>query len=273
MRHNIRFVPAIPLVFALALPLAGQHEKEGEISSNPAIGNPVAIEAGRKLFATGCAACHGADGQGGRGPNLREKVFWHPLDDGTLYNVIRKGVPGGGMPAADLPDDQVWQIAAFVRSLTAPAIDAAVPGDPAAGEALFWGKAGCQGCHSIRGRGGKLGPDLTNAGATRALPQLREDLLNPDADGAVGYRPVTVVLHNGETLKGVARSRTNYSLQLQDASGALHLLSMADVREMTLGNGSPMPKDYAQRLSRDEIQNLIAYLSRQSARRVEVSKK
>ena len=62
---------------AVALPLAAQNEKDKP--KNPAIGDPQAIEAGRKLFAAGCAACHGAEGQGGRGPNLYEQVFWHPL--------------------------------------------------------------------------------------------------------------------------------------------------------------------------------------------------
>src|ERR1051325_545960 len=144
-----------------------------------------------------------------------------------------------------------------------------VPGDASAGESLFWGKAGCATCHSIRGRGGKLGPDLTNAGATRPLPQLRQDILDPDAGGAADYRPITVKLRNGKTVQGVARNRTNYSLQILDAQGNLHLLSMADVQEITLGRGSPMPKDYASRLSSTELDNILAYLSRQSARPVE----
>src|SRR5262249_47583498 len=141
----------------------------------------------------------------------------------TLYSVIQKGIPAGGMPAAGLGEDQTWQVVAFVRSLTAPAIETVVPGSPPAGEALFWGKAGCGACHSIRGRGGKLGPDLTNAGATRPLPQLRQDILDPDAGGAAGYRTVKVVLRTGATLNGVARNFSNYSLQLQDAEGNLRM--------------------------------------------------
>src|SRR5581483_10797779 len=170
--HRLAF-----LTVAALLPLAAQHEQEGK-PPNPALRNPQSIEAGRKLFSGGCAACHGAEGQGGRGPNLRERIYWHPVDEETLYRVIQKGIPAGGMPAAGLNEDQTWQVVAFVRSLTAPAIETVVPGDAAAGEAVFWGKAGCGECHSIRGRGGKLGPDLTNAGATRPLPQLRQDIVD-----------------------------------------------------------------------------------------------
>jgi putative heme-binding domain-containing protein len=195
------------------------------------------------------------------------------VDEETLYRVISKGIPVGGMPAANLGEDQVWQVVAFVRSLTTPAIETAVPGDPAAGETVFWGKGGCGGCHSIMGKGGKLGPDLTNAGSTRPLPQLRQDILNPDSDGAIGYRTVTATLRNGKTVQGVARNRTNYSIQIQDASGNLHLLAAAEIKEMTVGKGSPMPKDYAKRLNKAEVDNLLAYLSRQSARPIEAGKK
>lgn len=264
-----------PLAFlsmTVMLPLVAQHENTGEKPKHPFLVDPHAIEAGRKLFAGGCAACHGGEGQGGRGPNLRERIYWHPVDEDTLYKVVQKGIPAGGMPAAQLSEDETWQVVAFVRSLTSPAIETVVPGDPAAGEVAFWGKAGCGECHSIRGRGGKLGPDLTNAGATRPLPQLRQDILDPDAGGATGYQSIAVVLRSGATLAGVARNRTDYSLAIQDANGGLHLLSMADIKEIKLGIGSPMPKDYGTRLSPAELDNLLAYLSRQSARPIETKK-
>jgi putative heme-binding domain-containing protein len=171
-----------------------------------------------------------------------------------------------------LNEDQTWQVVAFVRSLTSPAIETHVPGDPAAGEALFWGKAGCGECHSVRGRGGKLGPDLTNAGATRPLAQLRQGILDPDAGGVSGYQSVSVVLRSGITLTGIARNRTNYSLELQEANGSLYLLSMPEIREIKLAKASPMPKDYGERLSKSELDNILAYLSRQSARPIEATK-
>jgi putative heme-binding domain-containing protein len=260
------------LLFAPLL-LWGQHEKTGEESKHPFIGDPKAIEAGRKIFSTGCAACHGPEGQGGRGPNLLQSVYWHPLDDKTIYHAIQKGI-GGNMPAANLPEDQAWQVVAFVRALTSPAIETPLAsGDAQAGEALFWGKAGCGGCHRILGKGGALGPDLSNIGGTRALPQLRQAILDPDANGAPGYRSADVLLKSGQRIRGVARNHTNYSLQVQDKAGNIHLISMADVSELTVAKTSPMPKDYKQRLTKQEIDNLLAYLSRQSVRTVSPGKK
>lgn len=258
--------------FALAIPMAAQHEKEGEKARNPAIGDAKAIEAGAKLFAGGCAVCHGSEGQGGRGPNLRERVFWHPLDDPTLFKAVQKGV-GAAMPASNLPDDQAWQVVAYVVSLTSPAIDSPVVGDGGSGEQVFFGKGGCSGCHRVNGKGGQLGPDLSNIATMRSGAQMREAIEDPDADGAQGYRGVTVTLRGGKALKGVARNRTNYALQLQDAQGNLHLIQMADVTDMSMTKGSPMPKDYAKKLSKDEIGNLVAYLSRLSARGPEAAKK
>ena len=72
------------------------------------------------------------------------------------------------MPPLNLPEEHIWEIVTYVRALNAPAFESKVPGDAAAGDALFWGKAGCAG-HSIRGRGGFLGLDLSTIGLTRTV--------------------------------------------------------------------------------------------------------
>jgi cytochrome c oxidase cbb3-type subunit III len=137
------------------VPLLAQHVEGDKKSKHPAFSDPVAIAAGSKLFTNSCAGCHGPRGEGGRGPNLRNRGVWHTLDEQELFQTIQKGVPGADMPATNLPDDQIWQLAAFVRALSAPAIESKQPGDAAAGEALFWGKANCGNCHRVLGRGGK----------------------------------------------------------------------------------------------------------------------
>jgi putative heme-binding domain-containing protein len=254
------------------LSLLAQHDEKDKKVKHPAFKDPAAIAAGAKLFTGSCAGCHGPRGEGGRGPNLRNRGSWHSLDEDDLFQTIQKGIPGADMPATKLPDDQIWQLAAFVRALSAPAIEANPPGDAAAGETLFWGNAGCGGCHRVLGRGGMLGPDLSNVGALRPVDQLREAILDPDADGFRGYRGVTAVTKSGKKVEGVARDRTNYSVSILDKSGNIHLLPMSDVRQLDFSNHSPMPGDYKQRLSRQEIDNLVAYLSRLSVRPYEGSK-
>jgi putative heme-binding domain-containing protein len=77
---------------------------------------------------------------------------------------------------------------------------------------------------------------------------------------------VNILLKNGKTIEGIARNRSNYSLQVIDSRGALHLISMTDVKEIKVSDHSPMPDDYAKRLTRDEMRDLLAYLARQTAR-------
>ena len=258
------------LAFALfAVPLLAQHGRYLSDSHHPSIGNPQAIAAGTKLFMGSCAGCHGPDGGGGaRGPNLVRRSLWHPLSDDAIFQVIRKGVPGTDMPPTKLADEQTWNLVAFIHALTGPASTNPVPGDPAAGKAVYWGtKAGCSNCHAIRGQGGSMGPDLSNAGGSRPLAVIRESIVEPAKDlYFLGNEAATVLLKNGKTLNGVAKNRSNYSLQLVDAKGILHLISMSDVKQLTLSASTPMPLDYGTRLSKDELRDLLAYLAGQDTR-------
>ena len=254
----------------LAAPLAAQHGRyEGE-SNNPAIGDPQAIAAGEKLYARSCAGCHGPDGSGGRGPNLVQRPMWHPLSDEKVFSTIREGLPGAGMPPTNLSDDETWQLVAFIHALIGPAAENPAPGDAPAGEKVFWSeKAGCSNCHAIRGKGGRMAPDLTNIGGLRPLAVIKQAVLEP-SEGLymLGHEAVTVKLASGEAIRGVARNRNNYSLQVVDRQGKLHLISMRDVAEIEIREGSPMPGDYGSRLSAQELESLFAFLARQSLRGV-----
>ena len=233
---------------------------------NPPLKDPRMIASGQKLFGAACSGCHGKTGEGGRGPKLSEGGLIRRASDERLFSSIKNGIPGSDMPGFSLPEDQVWQIVAYLRSFSAPAIENSPPGDIPAGRILFHGKAGCTQCHMIRGHGGVLGPDLSNAGAARTVKQLRDSVLDPNARIAEGFRPAVVVTNSGVTLRGVAKNFDNYSLQLMDASGKLHLFDASELKSVKLEDTSPMPADYRQRLEAAEIDNLIAFLSAQAIR-------
>ena len=259
----------LPLIgVLLSTGLTAQHSQYLSDSKNPAIGNPKAIAAGAALWATSCTGCHGADGSGGRGPNLVRRTLWHPISDESIYRTIREGVPGTDMPPTKLSDEETWSLVAFVKSMTGPASENKVAGSPEAGGQIFRGtKAGCSNCHSIRGEGGRIGPDLTDIGASRPVAVLKESILDPSKGlHMAGQEAITVNLKNGKQIQGIARNRNNYSLQVVDRTGNLHLLSMLDVASLTISARSPMPDDYGRRLSPQELQDLIAFLARQTVR-------
>jgi putative heme-binding domain-containing protein len=219
------------------------------------------LQAGKQIYMGSCSGCHGATGEGSQGPSLLSGRASR-LPDGTLLNSIKNGLPGTSMPNFPMADEKVLQVAAFVRSLTAPASATPVGGDPERGRQLFFGSGRCSTCHMILGRGGYPGPDLSDIGAERTVPQLKESLMKPSARIANGYRSVTAVLKSGITVEGVAKNYNNYSVQILDKAGKLHLLSRDEVAKLDIMDASLMP---AVSDANDAL-DLIAFLARQSKR-------
>jgi glucose/arabinose dehydrogenase len=85
---------------------------------NTLAGQHAAVEAGAKLYAAYCSACHGATGQGsGNIPSVSQGPT-QSAPDGEVFWFITTGSPGNGMPAwGSLSEEQRWQIVAYLKSL------------------------------------------------------------------------------------------------------------------------------------------------------------
>lgn len=256
--------------FVAALSLSAQqlpHEAGDQMAAASLyINDAAAIKAGEESYKLVCSGCHGISAEGGRGPNLITGRNVRRSSDEELFDIIKNGIAGSDMPPSPLPDGKVWQITAYVRNLSAPAYRQPIEGDAAAGKALYYGKAGCTNCHMIRGEGGYLGPDLTNIGMTSNLAQLREGVLDVNKRFAKGFRPVIVTTKDGKQIKGVAKNNSNYSLQLLDGDGRLHLIDKRDLQEASFQEDSWMPDNYGDRLSESEQEDLFAFLAQQTIR-------
>lgn len=260
----------------LVASISAQDKPPEKKITNPFGKDKAAAEAGRAQFNSGCAVCHGPTGQGGRGSRLSDIERVQKMADARMFEVIREGVAGTQMPPSSLSDNQIWQMVSFIRSLNLSAVEQDVPGDSSAGETLFFASGQCSGCHMIRGRGGLIGPDLSNVGARRSADKLRKSIETPDAFVEPGYAKVEVVTHAGQRISGVAKNNSNYSIQVLDAQGKFHFLLKKDLKSLTHYKRSLMPTPS---LSEADKQNLLAYLSRQSletpaerARRIEHGK-
>jgi PQQ-dependent dehydrogenase (methanol/ethanol family) len=242
------------LLAILLLPLAlfGQ-------TASPAAAAQV-IE-GKKIFAQSCAGCHGADTYGtDRAPGLSGSRRVRARTVEQLHNLVLHGIPAAGMPAFNFPPEQLDSVVAFVHSLNTAAFETPVAGNAEAGKQLFYESSHqCSACHMVNGRGSGTGPDLSTVGREMTVEEIEGVLLHPDARITPGYDLVTVHLQSGGSLRGFARGRTNFDIQLQDLKGQLHLLHSPEIKSVQKEEHSLM-KPWSG--APDELQDLVAYLSR-----------
>jgi glucose/arabinose dehydrogenase len=99
------------------LPFHGAPASASSVA-NPYSGQASAVNAGGALYATHCASCHGASGQGtGNIPSLSHGDA-QQATDGALFWFITKGDIANGMPSwAALPEQQRWQIVSYLKAL------------------------------------------------------------------------------------------------------------------------------------------------------------
>lgn len=87
------------------------------------------LSEGKRLFGWfNCTGCHG-NGGGGSGPPLMDAKWIYGGNIENIVATIREGRPNG-MPSfrGKIPDNQIWQIAGYVRSLSGNAAQDAAPG-------------------------------------------------------------------------------------------------------------------------------------------------
>jgi len=143
---------------------------------NPFADKPEAVRAGKLIYGQMCAGCHGARGDGGRGPAVNKGVFKRGNEDAALFNVVKNGITGTAMPSLGLADDEVWQVVSYMRSMSTDSEK--IAGNAEVGEQVFSGKGGCTSCHMVNGFGSRFAPDLSTIGNLKA-DELRKLILKP----------------------------------------------------------------------------------------------
>ena len=249
----------------VSVAVLAQQPKQASGNTNPLGHTEQSIKQGQEIYNDNCTVCHGLNGAAGdRGPGLGGGRDYVRRKDQAIFDAIQNGIPGTAMPPSGLEPMNIWKVVAYIRSLRATASDAFVAGDVAHGEQIFWSKGGCGQCHMILGRGGILGPDLSNIGGEQTLQHISDSLTKVPQQIPVGYQPVEVVTANGQRLSGIAKNDNNFSLQLLDSHGRLQLFTRDELREVIYQKRSLMPSDFDKTLTSSELQNLLAYLSRQA---------
>ena len=243
------------LVFLFAWTSFGQQSDEAR---SPAAGGASA------LFASDCGVCHGSDGRGGeRAPNIATDREMVNLSDARLQDILSKGVLASGMPAFGfLGQDKVKALVQYLRVLqgVAGAGKSQLPGDPGAGEQVFFGAAACSNCHMVSGRGGFLGEDLSAYAKGRSPEGVRAAILHPESNRGDAGHMVQVTAAGHKTYQGLVRSRDNFNLVLQSEDGAFHSIARSEVQQLTTSKQPLMPQDYGSKLDDKQIDDLVSYL-------------
>ena len=224
------------------------------------------LERGRQLFQGQCARCHGMGGAGGTGPSLNRSLGRAP-DDQALFSIIKEGIPTTEMPRAwQMIDGEIWQVAGYVRSL-GRMTRVLLLGEPERGKRLYETKGQCATCHIVRGRGGSLGPDLTEVGVRRGVGYLRSTLLNPGADkardssGYISFLVMHVVTQDGREVRGVRINEDTFTLQLRDGDNRVYSFRKEELKELKRESTASLMPSYQTVFSTTEIDDLIAYLA------------
>jgi len=276
-RLLLRIAYTVPLLFAARIATCAQ-------DTNPFANDPKAVAAGESQFRANCAFCHGLGARGGgRGPDLTRAQKRHGKTDGDLFRTINDGIPGTAMPqngttsqGVGMTAEEIWQVIAYIRSVEKKS-DTTSPGNAAHGDKLFHGAAGCFTCHMVNGKGGRLGPELTNVATARSMESLVESVRYPSRRLATGlientkefpqeYETVLVATADGQTFRGVTLNEDNFSVQMMDTQQQIHLFEKDKLKSFTKTRESLMPAYNEEILSEQDLRDVLAYLFEVSAK-------
>jgi putative membrane-bound dehydrogenase-like protein len=128
--------------------------------------------------------------------------------------------------------------------------------DASKGRAVF--ARTCASCHRLYDAGGDIGPALT--GSQRAnLDYILENVLDPNAVVANEYRVTIIRTTDGRFLNGIIKRETDKAVTVQTAN-ELVVIPKDEVEERRVSNVSMMPEGLFDKLTDDEVRDLVKYL-------------
>jgi putative heme-binding domain-containing protein len=217
------------------------------------------IQHGARIYAEQCDRCHGADGNGVAGVDLRSGKFRNATTDQQLRTVITNGFPASGMPAFKFDSADLTGLVAYLRNMNSVDRGSLKSGNPAHGRLIVETKGGCLSCHRIQAAGSRKAPNLSDIGANRSAGSLERSLIDPNSQMWPINRPVRIVTRDGKVINGRRLNEDSYTVQISDEQGRLLSLHKADLREFTVSTKSTMPS-YKDELTPEELADVVAYL-------------
>ncbi|MFO0942461.1 MAG: c-type cytochrome, partial [Pirellulales bacterium] len=173
---------------------------------------------------------------------------------------------------------EVQRVARAIRNL--PAQDAQRPKRDSidqwiklinGGDALrgwrVWARSQCVQCHMMDGRGAELGPDLTALQAASDRKRTLQSMLEPSREVAPLFATWQILTTDGRVLVGAKLNGggVGTNLRFLASDGKVFEVALSEIETQRLSFKSIMPDDITDKLTIDEIQDLLEYLSPSSS--------
>jgi putative heme-binding domain-containing protein len=137
-------------------------------------------------------------------------------------------------------------------------------GDPVRGRQLIAASIKndmqCLKCHTIRGTGGQIGPDLSVIGKKGSKENLFESILLPSKAIADQYLTWQIETKKGLSLTGLIVEETATTITLRDGNGKDTKIDKKDIDSRQKSPKSLMPEDLLAYMTEDDLVDIIAYL-------------
>ncbi|MFO0966226.1 MAG: PQQ-dependent sugar dehydrogenase [Gemmataceae bacterium] len=195
-----------------------------------------------------------ADAMGGDGipPPVRGEVLKAALahSNPLVRDLFERFVPA---------DQRTKRLGSVIR----PEQILAKKGDAARGRELFFKSAGlqCATCHKIDGKGGSLGPDLSDVGKKYSRGQILESILEPSKVIDPKYVTYLVETQDGKVVTGILVEKTEKQVVLRTLPDMEVRLTPDQIATMVPQPKSLMPELLLRDVTLDQARDLLEFLA------------
>jgi hypothetical protein len=141
----------------------------------------------------------------------------------------------------------------------------AKPGDAASGRRLFFSPVGprCGACHKNDGRGGSVGPDLTQVGRNSTRDKIITSILLPSQEIAPDYQPWMLTTEDGKVYTGLRLPQPGDDGKESYVDSAAHKFTLPSetIAERRLATTSIMPENLQSLMSIDDLRDIVTFLT------------
>ena len=187
----------------------------------------------------------------------KDKFAWYNTISGDSI-VARSGMGLAGTVQQPVGPGKEWQVDTALVLVK----DGLSNRDFNRGRAMFIASM-CSACHTMRGEGGTVGPDLTQLGSRFSYKDMLESIIEPSKTISDQFAARELYLHDGTSVVGrlMNQDADNYYIsQNPFAPQTLRPVPKKDVIRTRLSEVSIMPPGLINRFNDEELKDLLAYL-------------